>query len=124
MARSDILTVSRAARNIARQIFSVAGTRLRPPMWYRALTAQMLPYRLRVEFGLTCDEHEQNTAQRALAWMRRICPSLPDRLRTVGPYQEAEARLLGKERLDLATRWLNQLWIGRPRMDDSWNDNV
>ena len=56
--------------------------------------------------------------------MRRICPSLPDRLRTVGPYQEAEARLLGKERLDLATRWLNQLWIGRQRMDNALAESM
>ena len=116
MAQSDALTVSSAARDIARQIFSGGATRVRPPMWYRALTAQMLPDRLRTEFELPLGEAERRSASRALKWMRRIYPSLPDRLRMVGPYQEALARMEGKNRLSLTTRWLNQLWIGQPSM--------
>lgn len=115
----------RAARAIAGQIFTDAGTGLRSPTWYRALTAQMLPSRLRVEFGRPFDGPEQSTAQGALAWIRLVYPALPARLRTVGPYQEAEAWLLGKERLDLIIRWLNQLWIGRPvEWVTARNDNV
>jgi hypothetical protein len=53
----------------------------------------------------------------ALAWIRRIYPRLPMRLRAVGPYQEALARLQGGKRPDLAVRWLNRLWIGRPMME-------
>lgn len=116
MVQSDILTVSPAARNIAGQIFSGAATRLRPPKWYVALTAEMLPARLRADFQLPFGEQEHARARRARARCRRVYPLLPARLRTVGPYQEAQARLEGKIQPDLTTRWLNQLWIGRPSM--------
>ncbi len=117
MARSDILSVSSAARDIAAQIFFRAPPWLRPPRWYRALTMAMLPERLRRGFGFAFDEHEDKAAERALAWIRRVYPVMPSRLRTVGPYQEAQARLQGRPRPDRATRWLNRLWIGRPQMD-------
>lgn len=117
MAQSDILAVSPAARDIAEQIFSGRATGLRVPRWYRALTAHLLPERLREEFGFEFGEHEQRSMSRALAWMRRIYPRLPMRLRAVGPYQEALARLQGDKQPDLAVRWLNRLWIGRPMME-------
>jgi uncharacterized protein (DUF2236 family) len=116
MAASDVLTVSDAARDIAQQIFSGQVTGLRPPLWYRALTAEMLPERLREAFGLPLGEAERKSAARALAWMRRIYPALPHRLRIVGPCQEAEERLKGRDRPSLTTRGLNRLWIGRPSM--------
>jgi uncharacterized protein (DUF2236 family) len=116
MADSDVLTVIPAARDIAQRIFSGAATRIRPPLWYQALTAQMLPERLRMEFGLPFGETERARAIRALKWIRRTYPLLPDRLRTVGPYQEARARLAGKTRLSPATQWLNRFWIGQPSM--------
>jgi hypothetical protein len=53
----------------------------------------------------------------ALARIRRLYPRLPMRLRTVGPYQEALARLQGAKQPDLAVRSLNRLWIGRPMME-------
>ncbi len=117
MAQSDILSVSTAARDIAGQIFSGGRTWLRPPRWYRALSLQMLPERLRMGFGFPFDARESRAADSALAWIRRAYPTLPARLRTVGPYQEAQARLRGGEpRLDWATRWNNRIWIGRPQM--------
>ena len=54
--------------------------------------------------------------KRALAWIRRVYSRLPMRLRAVGPYQEALARLQGGQRPDLAVRSLNRLWI-RPADD-------
>ena len=42
-----MLTVSPAARKIAEQIFSGGATKLRAPKWYLALTAHLLPERLR-----------------------------------------------------------------------------
>jgi uncharacterized protein (DUF2236 family) len=119
MVESDVLTVSSTARDIASQIFSGRVTGIRPPMWYRALTAQMLPERLRLAFGLPLGEAERRSAKRALTWLQRIYPLLPDRLRTVGPYQEALARVRGAERPALGTRWLNRLWIGQPCMGTS-----
>jgi uncharacterized protein (DUF2236 family) len=117
MAQSETLTVSPAAREIAMQIFSGARPWLRPPRWYRALTARMLPERLRAGFGFELDAPEIQSADTALRWIKRVYPKLPDRLRYVGPYQEAQARLRGEPQLDWITRCLNRAWIGRPQMD-------
>lgn len=117
MAQSDSLAVSPAARDIAEQIFSGRATGLRVPRWYRALTAHLLPKRLACEFGFEFGEREQRRADRALAWIRRVYPRLPLRLRAVGPYQEALARVQSDQQPDLAVRWLNRLWIGRPMME-------
>ena len=117
MSRSDILAVSPAARDIAEQIFSGRTTRLRVPKWYRALTAHLLPERLREEFGLVFGEREPRHMNLALKWIRRVYPRLPLRLRAVGPYQEALARLQGERQPDFTVRWLNRLWIGRPMME-------
>jgi uncharacterized protein (DUF2236 family) len=116
MAASDVLTVSDAARDISRQIFSGQVTGIRPPRWYRALTAELLPERLREAFDLPLGEAERNSAARALRWMRRVYPLLPRRLRIVGPCQEAQERLKGRDEPSLTTRGLNRLWIGRPSM--------
>jgi uncharacterized protein (DUF2236 family) len=117
MLRSDILTVSPAARKIAGQIFSGRATRVRMPKWYLALTAHLLPERLRGEFRLIFGKREQRSMNLALARIRRLYPRLPMRIRAVGPYQEALARLQGEKQPDLAVRWLNRLWIGRPTME-------
>ena len=117
MWESDILTVSPAARTIAEQIFSGRATGLRVPKWYLALTTHLLPERLRGEFGLSFDERDQRSVNLALARIRRLYPRLPVRLRTVGPYQEALARLQGEKQPDLAVRSLNRLWIGLPMME-------
>ncbi|WP_198963946.1 oxygenase MpaB family protein [Bradyrhizobium sp. Y36] len=115
--QSETLTVSPAAREIAMQIFTGTRPWLRPPRWYRALTARMLPERLRAGFGFELDERDVRSADRALRWIRRVYPALPDRLRYVGPYQEAQARLRGEPQPDWMTRCLNRAWIGRPQMD-------
>ncbi|MDN4987905.1 DUF2236 domain-containing protein [Bradyrhizobium arachidis] len=117
MAQSDTLTVSPAAREIAAQIFGGARPWLRLPRWYRALTASLLPERLREGFGFELDARDKEAADNALRWIRRIYPKLPDRLRYVGPYQEAQARLRGEPQPDWMTRGLNRLWIGRSQMD-------
>ena len=113
MQQSETLSVSDAARAIAAQVLDGAGSALRTPAWYRALTAKMLSPRLRHAFGLKFEDAEREAAGRAIAWIRRIYPSIPARLRHVGPYQEAAARLSGRASPDLATQWLNRLWIGR-----------
>jgi uncharacterized protein (DUF2236 family) len=117
MAQSDTLTVSPAAREIVRQIFGGARPWLRPPRWYRALTASLLPEPLRAGFGFELDERNTRSADNALKWIRRVYPKLPDRLRYVGPYQEAQARLRGEPQPDWLTRCLNRAWIGRSQMD-------
>lgn len=116
MAQSDILTVSPAAREIVGQLFAGGRWWLRPPRWYQALTVQMLAERLREGFDLPFDARDRAAADRALARIRRVYPMLPGRLRNVGPYQEAQARLQGRAEPDWMTRCLNKAWIGRPRM--------
>ncbi|OAF03601.1 hypothetical protein AYJ54_03550 [Bradyrhizobium centrolobii] len=118
MAQSETLTVSAAAREIATQILGGARPWLRPPRWYRALTVSMLPERLRAGFGFALDERDARAADRALTWIRRVYPRLPNRLRYVGPYQEAQARLRGQSQPDWMIRCLNRAWIGRPQMND------
>ena len=116
MSRSDSLAVSPAARDIAQQIFSGSATGLRVPGWYRALTAHLLPERLREEFGFEFGEREARSMKRALAWIRRIYPRLPMRLRAVGPYQEALARLQGDQAAG-PRRALAQPALDRPADD-------
>ncbi|GLH75378.1 hypothetical protein SSBR45G_02860 [Bradyrhizobium sp. SSBR45G] len=115
MMESETLTVGTAARDIARRIFSGEATWIGPPRWFTALTAEMLPERLRSGFGLPYGERERRAAARARIWLPRAYAVLPGRLRTVGPYQEAMARIGGHECPPL-TRLLNRAWIGQPLM--------
>ena len=118
MVQSDTLSVGTAAREVAGQIFAGGRPWLRPPRWYYALSAELLPDRLRKGFGFAFDKPDRKASERALAWIRRVYPKIPTRLRHVGPYQEAQARLQGKPQLDWATRSLNRVWIGRAELDD------
>src|SRR5215470_8752496 len=81
MLQSDTLSVSTAARTVAGQIFAGGRPWLRPPRWYRVLSAQMLPDRLARGFGFAFDERDSRAADRALRWIRYAYPKLPTRLR-------------------------------------------
>jgi len=113
---SDVLAVSGAARTIAAQLLTGAGTVWRMPHWYRAMTVSLLPPRLRHEFGLPYGPSDHRSAERALTVLRRVHPWVPTRLRHVAPYHEAVARLAGRERPDTLTRVLNRFWIGQNSM--------
>lgn len=115
MFASPALGVSRGARTMGQNIMSGAGSWIRPPGWYRALTTSWLPERFREEFGMTFGPLEQESAQRARAWLPRIYPTLPESVRFVGPYQEAQARLQGRTPGFFARR-TNLFWIGQARM--------
>ncbi|MCC8966200.1 DUF2236 domain-containing protein [Bradyrhizobium sp. Pear76] len=121
MMQSDTLSVSTAARVVARQIFAGERPWLRPPRWYQTLSAELLPDRLRTGFGFAFSERDRKAAERAVARIRRIYPKIPTQLRYVGPYQEAQARLQGTPQLGWTTQCLNRAWIGRARLDDHWN---
>ena len=112
---SDMLVIGEAARAIGAGVLAGAG-RVPIPRWYRDVTAALLPKRLREAFGLAFGEAERRRAERVLHLVRRTYPHLPARVRYVGPYQEALARLGGRSRPDLLTRSLNRLWIGRSSM--------
>lgn len=113
MWQSEVLTVSCDAREVADQIFAGAGKLMRLPNWYRAVTAHVLPARLRAPFGFPYGAAEQRTAERAIKAIRGAYSLLPARIRYVGPYQEALGRLRGRASPDWATRLLNRAWIGR-----------
>jgi uncharacterized protein (DUF2236 family) len=112
MIASDAVTVSLAARAIAAELLAGAGSRLRPPFWYRALTARLLPERLRDDFGMPFGPAEQRAAERALTVIRVLYPRTPAWLRYVAPYHEACARLAGQPSGPLI-RLMNRFWIGR-----------
>jgi len=116
MFSSETLAASSAARRIAAELVSGAGTRLRAPFWYRALTASLLPPRLRDAFELPYGRPEQRSVERVLTVLRHIHPWMPARLRYVAPYHEALARLAGRDRPAPLTRVLNRFWIGRSSM--------
>ena len=116
MSSSDVLTVSPQARATAQQLLEGTGTWLRVPSWYRGLTAHLLPSRVRTAFGFSYGEADRRAADRTIARLRRLYRLFPDRLRHVGPYQEAQARLSGRGRPDLAVRAINLFWIGKPQL--------
>ena len=116
MRQPGSLAANDAARSIAAEIFAGNGLWVRAPRWYRALTAQMLPPHLGESFELCDRDTGPGTATRAVAWTRRLYPALPERIRYVGPYQEAVARLAGRAQPDLVTQLVNRLWIGRGSM--------
>jgi uncharacterized protein (DUF2236 family) len=113
---SDLLAVSSGARDMARQLQRGAGTWLRPPFWYRALTISLLPHRLRKGFQFSYGNNEETSAARAVSWFPKVYRRLPDSIRFVGPYQEVQARLQGKSHPGLTVRLTNRLWVGAPAL--------
>jgi uncharacterized protein (DUF2236 family) len=116
MVKSDVLTVSEAAREVAKQIIAPQGVHMSWPRWYWDLTAHLLPQSLREVFGLHYGEDERRRAERVVAWLQRVYPMLPQSLRFVGPYHEAVGRIAGRAVPDYATQWLNLMWIGRRQL--------
>jgi uncharacterized protein (DUF2236 family) len=111
--QSNILTVSIAAKNIADMLQKQANYM---PAWYWLLSGQLLPPQVRAAFGLEGNEASLRTVDRTVGRLRCWYQVLPSRLRHVGPFQEAQARLLGKSRPGLPTQLFNILWIGRPSL--------
>lgn len=107
------LGVSDAARTMAHNLLKGAGSWIRPPLWFRALTTQWLPERFRAEFALDFGAVEQRAAARAQANLPKIYKRLPPAVRLIGPWREAQARLAGRQ-TGPVTRWSNHFWIGQP----------
>ena len=93
MFDSPQLGVDANALALGRSVLSGAGTWLHPPRWYLAVTAFWMPPRLRAGFALPFSTREQQAVDRAARWLPRLYPKLPECLRFVGPFHEAEARL-------------------------------
>ncbi len=112
MEASNQLGVSQSARTMAHDLLAGAGSWIKPPRWYCALTTEWLPERFRHEFGLHFDDEDQHAMQRAKHWLPRIYPTLPAAIRFVGPWHEAQARLRGRK-LSIAASLNNRFWIGQ-----------
>ena len=115
MCDSGLLGVNQLSREMAHRILHGRGSWVPVPAWYRAVTTAWLPERLREEFDLPFNGHEQDAADRARDWLPRIYSHLPSTLRFVGPYQEAIARLNDRNITPL-TRASNRFCMGQPRM--------
>ncbi len=113
MHASDDLGASGLSRQMAHNLLRGAGSWVRPPFWYRALTVEWLPERLRNEFALDFGEHELQAAARARRLLPKIYRRIPPSARLVGPWHEAQARLAGR-RANILARYSNRFWIGRP----------
>ncbi len=115
MVDSPQLCVDAEALALGRSVMSGAGTRLRPPHWYRAVTAYWMPVPLRAAFQLDFGAREEQAVDRAARWLPRIYPYIPGPVRFVGPFHEAKARLKGRAPSAL-TRRSNCFWMGQPRL--------
>lgn len=112
MHASGELGVSETARRMAHNLLRGAGSWVRPPFWYRALTIDELPERFREEFELPFGASEQRAAARARRFLPKIYGRLPASIRFTGPWREAQARLAHRPAGPL-TRLSNRFWIGR-----------
>ena len=112
MFASPELSVDAGALALSRSVMSGAGTWIRPPHWYAALTAYWMPPRLRAAFALAFGAREEEAVHWAGRWLPRMYPSIPGRLRYVGPFHEANARLRGRAP-GLLTRKSNSFWMGQ-----------
>jgi uncharacterized protein (DUF2236 family) len=115
MFDSPQLGVDANALALGRSVLSGVGTWLHPPHWYLSVTAFWMPPRLRSGFALPFSAPEQRAVDRAARWLPRLYPQLPEMLRFVGPFHEAEARLRGRSPGAL-TRKSNRFWMGEPRL--------
>jgi uncharacterized protein (DUF2236 family) len=117
MAQSDTLTVTAEARAIAHRLLEGADLWFPIPRSYQALTAELLSPALREGFGLRYGEAERRSARQLIRWAQRAHPLLPGRVRYVGPYYEALARLDGRAMPDYLTQLSNRVWIGRRQLN-------
>lgn len=97
---------------MGRRLTAGGNTWLPVPASYQALTAALLPLRVREAFGFHFSAAEQRAVRQSIARLRPLYRRLPTRLRYVGPYHEAQERLAGKARPDLITRISNRFCIG------------
>ena len=115
MAGSDLLGVSERARAMGQNLMAGAGSWLKLPRWYGSLTAAWMPERLRSGFGLAFGDEEQRAAERALRILPQVYRRLPEAVRFVGPWHEAQARLSGRG-AGWVARTSNRFWIGQERL--------
>jgi uncharacterized protein (DUF2236 family) len=115
MLESPLLGVGEDGRVLGHSVLSGVGTRLRPPHWYKALTAFWMPPRLRTAFALSFGIPEEEAVSRTARRLPLLYRNIPRLLRFVGPFHEAQSRLRGRPPGPL-TRRNNLFWMGQPRL--------
>jgi len=115
MEQSNALGITRVASTMGQSLMAGAGSWLRPPGWYRALTTAWLPERFRSGFNLPFGPAEQALAERSCRWLPMVYQRLPGTFRFAGPWQEAQARLADRNP-DPIAQLINRFWIGQYRM--------
>jgi uncharacterized protein (DUF2236 family) len=114
----DMLAVGRPARETARFLLSEARGLSRPFMRaYTALTAGLLPPRIREGYGLPFGRAEEAACSGALRAVATAWPLLPGRMRWIPDYVEALRRIEGRPRPDRLGRAVQQRILNsiRPR---------
>jgi uncharacterized protein (DUF2236 family) len=115
MCDSAELGVDATAGSMANDLLAGAGSWIRPPRWYRALTASWMPSRFREEFHLSFGAEESEAVERAHRWLPVAYRRLPETVRCTGAYLEARARL-ARRKPGLLARSSNRFWIGQPQL--------
>ncbi len=115
MWASDTLGVNALSREMAHRVLHGRGSWVPVPQWYRALTAEWMPEKLRESFNLPYGDAERRAAARAVRWLPHVYRRIPAPVRYVGPYHEAQARLHNRG-VGPLTRASNRFWMGQPKM--------
>jgi uncharacterized protein (DUF2236 family) len=115
MHESDELGVSDSARKMAHSLLRGADSWIQIPRWYRALTTDWLPPRFREEFALSLGSKDREALAGAHRRIPRVYAKLPQALRFVGPWHQAQARLSGRSAM-LSTLISNRFWIGQAHL--------
>lgn len=114
---SDVLTVKQASRDISGFLFTF-NKPLTPVLdRYEIFTSMIMPQRLREQYDLPpASAENQALFERYVKYLKRIYPRLPQHLRYLPPYLEAQRRMRGKHRPGVITGSLNKLMLGRSRL--------
>jgi len=114
MLNSDQIVARRVGREMGDMVFNLGGP-LQPALsWLKLMTAFMLTPRLAREFGLPDDTPaNRRKYDRGLKLVRAVYTRLPERVRVIPSYIEAQRRLAGKEHADLLTQGFNRLLLGQ-----------
>jgi len=115
MENSNLLGVSKTARAMATDLLIGAGSWIKPPHWYRALTTEWLAERFRHEFEMAFGQDDRQASARAKRWLPRFYRLLPSAVRYIGPWHEAQVRLKGKG-IGIIARSTNRFWIGDSKL--------
>jgi len=99
MLASDVLTVGAASRRLAKFLLTPPNAAVVPAWkWYAAITAGLLPERLRAPLGFEWGPAERALHRTTIAALRIAWRRLPTRLRWLPAYNDARRRLRGQAR--------------------------